>query len=158
MVHDNENKGDEMKRIIAICGLCFTMLGGCNDKSENSIDIDKIESVTIEVISPDDNRINATCISEDDMIYIKELLSTEAQNEDKGFVFAEGMYRVILKYDEGMTYLYPYCGNASTIRVGDSGATYIKLDSEKQETFENVIEKYIDIKGGIWEWEEYEDN
>lgn len=145
-----------MKKIWVLCGLCVMLLCSCGNGEK--IDTEGIEGIAVEVLDIEGKSIEHIDISEDDAASIKEILSAKEQNEDNGFVFAEGMYRIVLKYEEKCINLYPYCGNASTIRVGDSGASYIEMESEQQEALEAVIEEYIDITGGIWEWEEYEDN
>lgn len=145
-----------MKKLVAVCSLCIMLLTACSNQSE--FDTEGIKNITVEVLNSDEKSISATSINEEDVASIKEILSAKEQNEEKGFVFAEGMYRVRLEYNDEIVNLYPYCGNASTMRVGDDGATYIELDSEQQGAFEEIIGKYTDIKGGIREWEEYEDN
>lgn len=145
-----------MKRILALCALCIALLTACN--SGDKVDTDNITGIAIEKLDADEKNIVRTELDDEDVATISEILSAQMICEDKGFVFAEGMYRIELQYNDKTVNLYPYCGNAETIRYGDTGAAYLKLDENEKEELEAVIGKYIDITGGIWDWEEYEDN
>lgn len=145
-----------MKKAFLLHGLCAMLLCSCTSRVE--FDTEGIKAMSVDVLSADENTIISIEFSEEDVTLIREMLSEQKQENDSGFVFAEGMYRINVQYDNNEVNLYPYCGNASTIRIGDRGATYIELDEEEQENLENILEKYIDITGGIWDWEEYEDN
>lgn len=151
-------KGDKMKKTLVLCSIGIAMLTACSSETENALDITGVQNITVEVLDTSDKSIDSVSLNEVDIALAKDILSEGIQSEEEGFVFAEGMYRLELEYKDRTVNLYPYCGNASTFRVGDSGAVYIKMETQQQEAFEEVIEKYIDIKGGIWEWEEYEDN
>lgn len=145
-----------MKRILALCVLCIALLTACN--SGDKVDTGNITGIAIEKLDSDEKSIVRTELDDEDVATISEILSAQMISEDKGFVFAEGMYRIELQYADKTVNLYPYCGNAETIRYGDDRAAYMKLDENDKEELEAVVGKYIDITGGIWDWEEYEDN
>lgn len=141
-----------MKQLLALCGLCAMLLVGCNCAGNSDTYFKGINHVNIEVLNSENNTINSIAVSEEDVILLKDILSGSNIREDKGMVFAEGMYRIQLEYDDKVVYIYPYCGAASTIRIGDNGASYIKFNDDVKADFEAIVEKYIDIEGGIYDW------
>ncbi|MBQ6815062.1 MAG: hypothetical protein IJP13_05950 [Lachnospiraceae bacterium] len=142
-----------MKKLIAICTLCLLLFTSCGEADGETFDTKDINKITIEVINSDEKTVEEISVGSDDVTIIADLLSQAEVVEEKGFVFAEGMYRVKIEYKDKTVYLYPYCGNLSTIRVGHSGSQYIQMENVQLEVFRQAIERYIEITGGIWDWE-----
>lgn len=142
-----------MKKLIAICTLCLLLFTSCGEADGETFDTKDINKITIEVINSDEKTVEEISVGSDDVTIIADLLSQAEVVEEKGFVFAEGMYRVKIEYKDKTVYLYPYCGNLSTIRVGHGGSQYIQMENVQLEVFRQAIERYIEITGGIWDWE-----
>ena len=56
--------------------------------------------------------------------------------------------------------MYPYCGYPDTLRVGDKGNWLIELDylvENESDTVEEIVGKYMDEAGGIWDWSNVND-
>ena len=90
-----------------------------------------------------------------DVTTLKQLFSQKTV-VDKGFVFAEGGYRITFKLGKKIMHLYPYCGNLERIRVGEDGDNYYIFEHEqkKADKLRNTLNKYCNLKEyqGIYEW------
>lgn len=68
-----------------------------------------------------------------DVTTLKQLFSQKTV-VDKGFVFAEGGYRITFKLGKKIMHLYPYCGNLERIRVGEDGDNYYIFEHEQKKS------------------------
>lgn len=144
-----------MKKSVIMCILCVILFTACGQNKR--VDTENINKIAIELIGQDGKDVNEISLSEEDSERISQLLSESKIYTDKGFVFAEGMYRIVLKYDDNTTTLYPYCGTGNKLRVGESGDEYTDISEEDMAEFLNIINAYAEVKGGIYEWREITD-
>lgn len=140
-----------MRRIGIICSLCAILLTACGHNEK--LNTDSINSITIQILSDDLKNVNEVTLSQEDVNKIAEILSESEVYTDKGFVFAEGMYRIVLESENEDVVLYPYCGSSGTLRIGESGSKYAKLEQDEIDEIKEIINDYALVKGGIYEWD-----
>ena len=140
-----------MKKIGIICSLCAILFTACGHNEK--LNIDSINSITIQILSDDSKSVNEVTLAQEDINKITEILVGAEIHTDKGFVFAEGMYRIVLESENEDVVLYPYCGSSGTLRIGESGSKYAKLEQDEIDEIKEIINDYALVKGGIYEWD-----
>lgn len=129
----------------------LALLLGKREKAMNLSD-EQMKDVYIEVLAEDEMSVEKVSIEENDATVIKEMLLEEEIYSDRGFVFAEGGYRIVIDTGEEVIHFYPYCGVGSTIRVGDGGVDFIWLDDKDAEKLNQIVDTYKGGREGIWDW------
>ncbi len=140
-----------MRKIGIILSLCVILLTACADNEK--LNTDNISNITIQILSDDSKTVNEVTLTEEDVNKITEILAESEIYTDKGFVFAEGMYRIVLESEIEDVVLYPYCGSGGKLRVGESGNEYISVAQEEIDEIKEIINDYAVVKGGIYEWD-----
>jgi len=118
---------------------------------------EQIKDLYIEVLAEDEKSVEKVLLEDGDAIKIKEMLLEEEIYSDRGFVFAEGGYRIVMDTGKELINFYPYCGSTLMIRVGDSGEKFISKDDEKEEELQKILDKYNKGIEGIWDWSNVND-
>lgn len=139
-----------MKRLGILWIICIVMITACGQNKQ--LDTENITNIKLEYIENDKKDVNEIVLSEEDVCSILDILADYEVHIDKGFVFAEGMYRIVLEHEKEDKILYPYCGNGTKLRVGERGNNYIDISDEDKDILEKIIGAYIEIKGGVYEW------
>jgi len=144
------------KLLIAFVILGMTVLLFWELRTPEELDLsdEQIKEVYIEGLAEDEKSVEKVSIEEADATIMKKILLEEEIYSDMGFVFAEGGYRIVMDTGKKLINFYPYCGNASTIRVGDEGYDFIWLDDENTENLQIILDKYNSGREGIWDWSE----
>lgn len=146
----------KMKRKIfiafVILGMAILLFGELRTFEGLDLSEEQIAEVYIEVIAEDEKSVEKLYIEDEDATVIKKILLKEESYSDNGFVFAEGGYRIVMDTEKEFVNFYPYCGNTSTIRVGDEGYEFVWLDGENAENLQIILDKYNCGREGIWDW------
>lgn len=118
----------------------------------NGMNIEDIKEIQVEFL--EQNSVMQLKLEQKDTYYVANMLLKKQQMSDRGFVFAEGGYRVVLRTEFGHLNLYPYGGDCSIIRVGDKGTSYLWLDDDTKQKLEEILSAYMNIGeySGLWEW------
>lgn len=140
-----------MRSIGIICSLCAILFTACGQNQK--LKANNIENITIQILSNDSKSVNDVTLAREDINKITEILVGSEIHTDKGFVFAEGMYRIVLESENEDVVLYPYCGSGGTLRIGESGSKYVKLEQDEIDEIKEIINDYAVVKGGIYEWD-----
>lgn len=142
---------------ISITGLTLLLVIGMfyflfNSKAEI---IPEAEKIYLETMNKSGHAERVSIDNPDDVETLKKIFSKKT-TADRGFIFAEGGYRITFETEKEILHLYPYCGNLDTIRVGEEGDNYYNFEGEpeKVEKLMKVLGKYCNLKAyrGIYTW------
>ncbi len=143
-------KNKYLKILIIIAIALALVMAGVILVKESGLDTSKIVEVHLEYIDEDGSIERVQVTDPADVDYIKVFFNTDTTTDSPPF--EEGGYRIILAQPDKEWHLYPYCGDLSVVRIGDSSGKYV-MTSDIAE-LETVLNKYIDIDShkGIHDW------
>lgn len=147
-------KNKIIKSVLVICILIVNIVILCACEMLANDGDEKIEDVYIELISLDEKSVEKIILEKRDSSKIGDIIIGEEIIPDGGFVFAPSGYRIVINTGEEVINYYPYCGDVSTIRVGDEGYEFIWLEDEDAENLNSILNKYNQGREGIWDWSE----
>lgn len=117
--------------------------------------IPEAEKIYLETMNKSGQAERVSIDNRHDIAVLKKIFSEKAE-EDKGFVFAEGGYRITFESEKRILHLYPYCGNLDKIRVGEEGDRYYSFEGEpeKVDKLTDILSQYRNLKEyqGVYEW------
>lgn len=140
--------------IIAAIAVALIMAGIVMVK-ESGMDTSKVQEVYLEVIADDGGIERIQVTDAEDVDFIKVCFNGDT-NTDGSLEFAEGGYRIIMAQPDKEWHLYPYCGELTQVRIGDSGSKFLTVSEDDSSQLEQVFNKYIDTSDydGTYDWKE----
>lgn len=114
-----------------------------------------VQTVFIDVLDKDEKSFSRKELNKEDSETISKIISPKVAIPDRGFVFAEGNYRIVFETFGLELHMYPYCGYPETIRVGDKGSWFFELDmmrEQEAETIKKIADRYTGSGDGIGDW------
>jgi len=105
-----------------------------------------VQNVYIDVIGKGENGYSRIELSKEDGKAISKIISPKIPVPDKGFVFAEGHYRIVFEIFGLELHMYPYIGDPETIRVCDKGHWFLELNffrENESDMVAKIVNKYI---------------
>jgi len=145
-------KNKIIKSVLVICILIVNIVILCACEMLANGGDEKIEDVYIELLSSDEKSVEKIIVEKRDSSKIGDIIMEEEIIPDGGFVFAPSGYRIVINTGEEEINYYPYCGDVSTIRVGEEGYDFIWLEDEEAEKLKTILDKYNSGREGIWDW------
>lgn len=87
-----------------------------------------------------------TALNEEDAERIKSIFTGQDATKEPGFVFEKGKYRIVFKNKEKETFLYPYCGELTTIKLGERGVNYyfFRENSRDYDQLRSILNHYME--------------
>ena len=113
-----------------------------------------VQNVYIDVIGKGENGYSRIELNKEESEVIRKIISPKIPVPDKGFVFAEGHYRIVFEIFGLELHMYPYIGDPETIRVGDKGHWFLELNffrENESDMVVKIVNKYTE-GDGICAW------
>lgn len=143
------------KWIILICIVGVLIDFGLYSSMTSKLHIKNVQEIRLELSEDDGQKLNSIRLKKDDTEAMAKLISKGDLHSDSGFVFAPGGFRIKIETENDNIYLYPYCGDVSTVRVNHHGSKLIDFNDKEVEAIEKILEKYINTEqySGDCDWD-----
>lgn len=139
-------KKKKYKLIILICIVVGIIVFGLYSSMTSKLHIKNVQEISLEFLEDDGQKLDSIRLKKDDAEALEKLISKGDLYLDSGFVFAPGGFRIKIKTRDDSIYLYPYCGNVSTVRVNHHGSKLIDFNDKEAEEIEKIVEEYINTE------------
>lgn len=143
------------KLIILICIVVGVIAFGLYSSMASKLHIKNVQEISLEYLEDDGQKLDSIKLKKTDAEAMTKRISKGDLYSDSGFEFAPGGFRIKIKMRDNSIYLYPYCGNVSTVRVNHHGSKLIDFNDKEAEEIEQIIEKYINTAqySGDYDWD-----